>query len=220
MSMPKKASDAVCWSLRFVNCHWDPQVFQHPDGHGQGPGRFLGIRGSHKQEIIKVVDLVLDAHAVEDPCNHVCHRRKYLRGWPEAERKGPVHIRLSFPRNCQEMLVLQVDGDNAVGILQVDFNKLGPSPEAQDMSYSIIHWGIRDGGQLTWNAIVDAVVRWGRKVNYHPPLIGLGFGDQANWAGVDPTLARDPLGVPPPSQPLWTSVPPLCSWKQMGGSSW
>ena len=36
-------------------------------------------------------------------------------------------------------MVLQVDGDNAVGILQVNFNKLGPSPEVQDMFYGIIH---------------------------------------------------------------------------------
>lgn len=34
-------------------------------------------------------------------------------------------------------MVLWVDGDNAVGIHQINFNKLGPSPKAQDVSYGI-----------------------------------------------------------------------------------
>ena len=61
-------------------------------------------------------------------------------------------------------------------------------------------------------------------VNYHLPLIGLGFGDQANWAGMDQgngDLGKGPTRcVPPLSQPLYTSVPPPFSLKQMGDSLW
>ena len=64
------------------------------------------------------------AHAVsmvEDPMSSFSKLIEYEGGWAWAEGKSQVDLELIVPGHSEKMTIMRVDGDQTIGISDVDF---------------------------------------------------------------------------------------------------
>ena len=68
---------------------------------------------------------------------------EYERGGAQAEGKSQVDVQLIVPGHSEEVAIVSVDGDQAIGLADVDFSEQRFTTFLHDESDGVVHAGVR-----------------------------------------------------------------------------
>ena len=122
--------------------------------------------GPNSRKVIQVVKLVGNPPRLQNPCQGIRHSRKYLRGGSEAEGEGCVDKHLITPADTQQPVVVRVDGNHAVGVMEVKLGQLRTDPKLLNDLGCLPDRRVSHVAPVWSNGVIDTAPCGGGQVHY------------------------------------------------------